>query len=102
MQTPLGSIDNDSLTLPEILTASGLQGEDFTSTLHLPPILMVSAANVRECDSVGIAALLWLLQQAERCGSMVQFQTLPTVITQLLDLYDLHNKELIFDAGTTD
>lgn len=92
-----------ALRLPSALTAAALCSYDFskkTPALSMP--LRIDGSAVEQCDSVGIAALVWLLQCCLRAGQMPQFVHLPDAVLPLLDLYKLHNRNLICNAGTTD
>lgn len=91
--------DGVLLRLPAVLTDVSLQALDYKNVPSFTSSLTVDASAVEECDSVGIAVLIWLLQCAIRQQVAVHFVQLPVVVLRLLDLYNLHHKDLIFDAG---
>lgn len=61
-------ISNGCLRLPERLCAQTLAGQDFSQAPVLPAQLLVDAQALRDCDSAGIAALLWLLRHGAAAG----------------------------------
>ncbi|SUO96599.1 STAS domain-containing protein [Suttonella ornithocola] len=103
MQTPIGEINTQGqLALVSTLTADYLSNQPFSALSEkLPSMIVVDGSTVTNCDSAGVAALIWLLQQAEKQQAKIIWQNLPIIVTRLLSLYDLNNKELIFYAGTT-
>lgn len=90
------------LHLPEKLTLDELKTMDFSTALSLPEKVKVCGKAVKTCDSIGIAALVYLLKQAHAENVVLEWVNLPPTVLTLLNLYDLNNKDLIANAGKSD
>lgn len=88
--------------LQENLNAEALAAADFSAVVEFPPEVRINAARVRTCDSVGVAALIWLLRSAVAQGVEPRWEALSAPVRTLLELYELNREGLIADAGTTD
>ncbi len=98
--TPLGSIDEQGhLQVVENLTRQQLQPQSFQPLGRLPAAIQVNLVQVKSCDSIGIAALVWLLRQAHQQNSTLRWVNIPPAVSHLLALYHLEDEELIADAG---
>lgn len=83
------------LELPERLTFETFKDFAFRS-FSLPKRFVVDATSVRSCDSVGLAALLWLLREALKQNSEISWQNLHGTLLLQLKLYNLYQEGLIY------
>lgn len=85
----LGNYQQGVLRLAPELTVRTLEGQRLdTLTLDIRH-LVIDASTLLHCDSIGVAALLWLLQQTGQKNIGLSWRNLPPVLTDLLDLYEL-------------
>lgn len=100
--TPLGKIENARLTVIGDLTIKTLGQARFQRLPKLPQKLQVDCGGITHCDSTGVAALVWLLQQGQKQHCTIVWQHIPVPVERLLALYQLDDEELIADAGKSD
>lgn len=90
------------LRLPARLCAEEVARMDFSRPPVLPAQLRVEAEGLKDCDSAGIAALLWLLRQAQMQDSALVWQGFSPRLQALLRLYDVDRQGLLSDARAAD
>lgn len=87
--TIFGELINGVLTLHPIFTVTLFDGQPLEQAEFSTETLIINGENVRQCDSVGIAALIWLTEKAREENVSLIWKNLPSAITHLLDLYEL-------------
>lgn len=55
----------------------------------LPQIMDIDGSKVEACDSVGIAALIWLMRQAKQQGKELIVSDASPTLRAMCDLYNL-------------
>ena len=91
-------ISDGCLRLPERLCAQALAGQAFSQAPVLPAQLLVDAQALRDCDSAGIAALLWLLRHGRQQAVRIVWQGFSPQLQLLPHLYDVDTQGSINDA----
>lgn len=94
----IGNIIDDQLQLFEQLTQASLANKKLPEIESLPEKLMVDLSVVKECDSIGIASLIWLLRKAQEKNCQIFWKNIPNYIEKILSLYKLNAEGLIQDA----
>lgn len=85
----LGNYRQGVLQLAPNLTVHSLDRQSLDDITLDISVLTVDGSKLLHCDSVGVAALLWLLQQTAHHNITLSWKNLPPVLTDLLDLYEL-------------
>lgn len=91
IETPLGTIDADAvLHLSATLTQLSLAQKPFSRfSQALPERITVDAHAVRQCDSAGVAALIWWCRYCRQQNARLVWRPLPASITELAALYQI-------------
>lgn len=94
MNTFLGNLDENSgvLELAENLTVEQFKNLKIKA-FKIPQDLRVDAKNLKNCDSSGISAILWLIKEAKNQQRQVALINLPFTALRLIKLYGLEELE---------